>query len=63
MADDTHFNRQRIFVDSSWIADSEDVTFEDIVVPTQDLPDPELAQENGNAETLKQQENRWTDLG
>lgn len=63
MADHLNIPNQRLLVDSAWIADSEDVTFEDIIVPTQDLPDPELAQENGNAETLKQQEDRWTDLG
>lgn len=51
-----------LLADSSWISDIENVTFEDIAVPTQDLPDPEP--ENGNnAETLKQQEQRWNDLG
>lgn len=51
-----------LLADAFWIADSENIAFEDIIVPTQDLPDPEP--ENGNnAETLKQQEQRWNDLG
>lgn len=51
-----------LLADAAWISDIENVTFEDIAVPTQDLPDPEP--ENGNnAETLKQQEQRWNDLG
>lgn len=54
--------RMTLLADSAWITDIENVTFEDIAVPTQDLPDPEP--ENGNnAETLKQQEQRWNDLG
>lgn len=53
--------RMTLLADPAWISDIENVTFEDIAVPTQDLPDPEP--ENGNnTETLKQQEQKWTDL-
>lgn len=64
MADQLNNCNQRIslIADSAWIADTENVAFEDIQVPTQDLPDPEP--ENGNnSETLRQQEQKWTDLG
>lgn len=51
-----------LMADASWVTDIENVAFEDIAVPTQDLPDPEP--ENGNTtETLKQQEQKWDDLG
>lgn len=53
--------RMTLLADASWIADIENVAFEEIAVPTQDLPDPEP--ENGNnTETLKQQEQKWNDL-
>lgn len=64
MADHVNNSNQRVtlLADSAWISDVENVAFEDIAVPTQDLPDPEP--ENGNnAETLKQQDQRWNDLG
>lgn len=54
--------RMTLFADAAWISDIENVAFEDITVPTQDLPDPEP--ENGNnVETPRQQEQKWTDLG
>ena len=53
--------RMTLLADAAWISDIENVAFEDIVVPIQDLPDPEP--ENGNnSETLKQQDQRWNDL-
>lgn len=64
MADhlNTSNRRMTLLADSSWFSDIDNVAFEEIAVPTQDLPDPEP--ENGNnAETLKQQEQRWNDLG
>lgn len=54
--------RMTLLADPAWIADIENVEFEDIAVPAQDLPDPEP--DNGNAhETIKQQDQKWTDLG
>lgn len=53
--------RMTLLADPGWISDIENVAFEEINVPTQDLPDPEP--ENGNVETLKQQDQRWNDLG
>lgn len=64
MADHLNYSNQRmtLLADAAWVADIENVAFEDIAVPTQDLPDPEP--ENGNnTETLKQQEQKWNDLG
>lgn len=64
MADHLNYCNQRmtLMADASWVTDIENVAFEDIAVPTQDLPDPEP--ENGNTtETLKQQEQKWDDLG
>lgn len=63
MADQTNLANlgMTLLADPSWISDMENVAFEDVAVPTQDLPDPEP--ENGNAETLKQQDQRWNDLG
>lgn len=56
-------NRQKtLLADTAWKKDIVEISFEDICVPTQDLPDPEP--ENGNnTETLKQQEQKWNDLG
>lgn len=51
-----------LLADAAWVHDIENVSFEDIAVPTQDLPDPE-PENGGNPETLKQQEQRWNDLG
>lgn len=54
--------RMKLLADSNWLDDIVNVAFEDVAVPTQDLPDPEP--ENGNnAETLKQQDQRWDDAG
>lgn len=64
MADHLNYCNQRmtLLADSTWIADIENVAHEDIAVPIQELPDPEP--ENGNtSETLKQQEQKWNDLG
>ncbi|XP_076333785.1 anaphase-promoting complex subunit 13 [Tachypleus tridentatus] len=47
-------------VDSKWREDK--LPDEDIAVPLIELPDPEP--DNGNPhETLKEQEQKWTDLG
>jgi hypothetical protein len=44
------------------IADQDTLPHEDIDVPLVELPDPEA--DNGpRGETLRQQEDRWTDLG
>lgn len=50
-----------LLADANWITDIDNVAFEDVAVPTQDLPDPEP--ENGNStETPRQQEQKWNDL-
>lgn len=64
MADHLNYCNQRmtLLADSAWISDIEMIVFEDIAVPTQDLPEPE-PENMSNFETLRQQEQKWTDLG
>lgn len=46
-------------VDNEWIAD--ELPFDHILVPSDKLPDPEA--DNGDSHlTLKEQEQKWTDL-
>lgn len=48
--------------DHAWTFDILNLSHEDVSVPIHDLPDPEP--ENGaSQETLKQQEQKWNDLG
>lgn len=54
-------NRMTLLADPAWKEDIENLAFEDIDVPTHDLPDPEPESGN-NTETLKQQDQRWADL-
>ncbi|KAF2345965.1 Apc13p, partial [Trinorchestia longiramus] len=46
-------------VDSAWADDT--LPFEDILVPLQELPDPEPDSATANL-TLRQLESRWSDL-
>lgn len=49
-------------IDNEWKEDILNLPHEDISVPVMELPDPEP--DNGNPlETLKEQEQKWTDLG
>jgi len=49
-------------IDKEWIEDIKNLPHEDIEIPVMELPDPEP--DNGNPlETLKEQEQKWTDLG
>lgn len=51
-----------MLVDKSWKDDIRSLPYEEIPVPLMELPDPEP--DNGNPlETLKEQEQKWTDLG
>lgn len=46
-------------VDDAW--KKEKLPHEDVAVPLAELPDPEA--DNGNTESIKEQENKWNDLG
>lgn len=49
-------------IDKEWREDIQNLPHEDIEIPVMELPDPEP--DNGNPlETLKEQEQKWTDLG
>lgn len=49
-------------IDKEWREDIINLPHEDIEIPLMELPDPEP--DNGNPlETLKEQEQKWTDLG
>lgn len=49
-------------IDKEWREDIINLPHEDIEIPVMELPDPEP--DNGNPlETLKEQEQKWTDLG
>ena len=49
-------------IDKEWREDVINLPHEDIEIPVMELPDPEP--DNGNPlETLKEQEQKWTDLG
>lgn len=51
-----------MLVDKAWKEDIKSLPHEEIPVPLMELPDPEP--DNGNPlETLKEQEQKWTDLG
>ena len=51
-----------VLIDKDWREDIINLPHEDIEVPLMELPDPEP--DNGNPlETLKEQEQKWTDLG
>ncbi|ESO09947.1 hypothetical protein HELRODRAFT_72771 [Helobdella robusta] len=59
---DSQITRRRLLidiVDQDWLKDT--LPNDDVVVPIMELP--ELENENGNTqETLKEQEQKWTDL-